>query len=149
MDMHVKLCEELFSAAKTEFKNMESFYFHNCLYESVWKDNRRRHTEKIDTWDILHKYSSDYKVIFVGDASMAPYEISSPGGSVEYQNEESGRVWMQRVVSSFNKLIWINPVEECYWSYTPSISMVRGLVEDRMYPLTLDGLERGMEELSR
>jgi uncharacterized protein with von Willebrand factor type A (vWA) domain len=149
MDPFVTLCEELFSAAKTEFKHMEYFYFHNCLYDYVWKENRRRRDQQIKTHDLLNKYTSDYKVIFVGDASMAPYEISSPGGSVEYQNEESGRVWMQRVVSSFNKLIWINPVEECYWSYTPSISMVRGLVEDRMYPLTLDGLERGMEELSR
>ncbi len=149
MDPFVTLCEELFSAAKTEFKHMEYFYFHNCLYDYVWKENRRRRDQQIKTHDVLNKYASDYKVIFVGDASMAPYEISSPGGSVEYQNVESGRVWMQRVVSSFNKLIWINPVEECYWSYTPSISMVRGLVEDRMYPLTLDGLERGMEELSR
>ena len=149
MDPFVTLCEELFSAAKTEFKHMEYYYFHNCLYDYVWKENRRRRDQQIKTHDLLNKYTSDYKVIFVGDASMAPYEISSPGGSVEYQNEESGKVWMQRVVSSFDKLIWINPLEESYWSYTPSISMVRGIVEDRMYPLTLDGLERGMEELSR
>ena len=149
MDPFVTLCEELFSAAKTEFKHMEYFYFHNCLYDYVWKENRRRKDQQIKTHDLLNKYSSDYKVIFVGDASMAPYEISSPGGSVEYQNEESGMVWMQRVASTYNKVIWINPVEENYWHYTPSISMLRRLVEDRMYPLTLDGLERGMEALSR
>ncbi len=149
MDPFVTLCEELFSAAKTEFKHMEYFYFHNCLYDYVWRENRRRKDQQIKMHDLLNKYSSDYKVIFVGDASMAPSEISSPGGSVEYQNEESGMVWMQRVASTYNKIIWINPVEENYWHYTPSISMLRGLVEDRMYPLTLDGLERGMEELSR
>jgi uncharacterized protein with von Willebrand factor type A (vWA) domain len=149
MDMHVKLCEELFSAAKTEFKNMESFYFHNCLYESVWKDNRRRHTEKIDTWDILHKYSSDYKVIFVGDASMSPYEITYPGGSVEHWNEEAGAEWLQRITDIYQNVIWINPVETKHWEFTPSTQIISQIISDRMYPLTLDGLDKGMKELSR
>jgi len=149
MDMHVKLCEELFSAAKTEFKNMESFYFHNCLYESVWKDNRRRHTEKIDTWDILHKYSSDYKVIFVGDASMSPYEITYPGGSVEHWNEEAGAEWLQRITDIYQNVIWINPVEVKHWEFTPSTQIINQIISDRMYPLTLDGLDKGMKELSR
>ena len=149
MDPYVRLCEELFSAAKAEFKHLEYFYFHNCLYDYVWKNNRRRHEEKIATLDILNKYSADYKVIFVGDASMAPYEVTSPGGSVEYHNEEAGSAWMQRISRTFNKLIWLNPVEEKYWSYTPSILMLRELVEGNMYPLTLAGLERGVRLLSK
>lgn len=149
MDPYVRLCEELFSAAKTEFKHLEYFYFHNCLYDYVWKNNHRRREEQISTYDILHKYSSDYKVIFVGDASMAPYEVSSPGGSVEYHNEEAGSVWMQRMGETYEKLIWLNPVQDKYWEYTPSIQMLRDLVENKMFPLTLSGLEKGMSELSR
>lgn len=149
MDPYVRLCEELFSAAKAEFKHLEYFYFHNCLYDYVWKNNRRRHEEKISTLDLLNKYSADYRVIFVGDASMAPYEVTSPGGSVEYHNEEAGSAWMQRISRTFDKLIWLNPVEEKYWNYTPSILMLRELVEGNMYPLTLAGLERGVRVLSK
>jgi hypothetical protein len=149
MDPYVKLCEELFSAAKTEFKHLEYFYFHNCLYDYVWKNNYRRREEQLATHDLIHKYSSDYKVIFVGDASMAPYEVTSPGGSVEYNNEESGAVWMQRMADTFDKLIWLNPVQEKYWDYTPSIQMLKELTEDKMFPLTLGGLEKGMTLLSR
>jgi len=149
MDPYVRLCEELFSAAKTEFKHLEYFYFHNCLYDYVWKDNHRRRDEQMSTYDLLHKYSSDYKVIFVGDASMAPYEINSPGGSVEYHNEESGNVWMERMNKTFDKLVWLNPVQEQYWDYTPSILMLRELVEGKMFPLTLGGLEKGMKLLSK
>jgi len=149
MDPYVKLCEELFSAAKTEFKHLEYFYFHNCLYDYVWKDNHRRREEQIATHDLIHKYSSDYKVIFVGDASMAPYEVTSPGGSVEYNNEESGAVWMQRMTETYDKLVWLNPVQEKYWDYTPSITMLKDLTEDKMFPLTLGGLEKGMALLSR
>ena len=149
MDPYVRLCEELFSAAKTEFKHLEYFYFHNCLYDYVWKNNRRRHEEKIATLDLLHKYSADYKVIFVGDASMGPYEVTSPGGSVEYHNEEAGSAWMQRISRSFDKLIWLNPVDEKYWHYTPSILMLRELVEGNMYPLTLAGLEKAVGFLAK
>jgi uncharacterized protein with von Willebrand factor type A (vWA) domain len=149
MDPYVKLCEELFSAAKTEFKHLEYFYFHNCLYDYVWKNNYRRREEQLATHDLIHKYSSDYKVIFVGDASMAPYEVTSPGGSVEYNNEESGAVWMQRMADTYDKLIWLNPVQEKYWDYTPSIQMLKELTEDKMFPLTLGGLEKGMSLLSR
>ena len=149
MDPYVRLCEELFSAAKTEFKHLEYFYFHNCLYDYVWKNNRRRHEEKIATLDLLHKYSADYKVIFVGDASMGPYEVTSPGGSVEYHNEEAGSAWMQRISRSFDKLIWLNPVDEKYWRYTPSILMLRELVEGNMYPLTLAGLEKAVGFLAK
>ena len=149
MDPYVRLCEELFSAAKTEFKHLEYFYFHNCMYDYVWKDNVRRRDEQISTYDLLNKYSADYKVIYVGDASMAPYEVTSPGGSVEYHNEESGAVWMQRMSDTFEKLIWINPVQEKYWEYTPSIIMLRDLINGKMFPLTLGGLEKGMSLLSR
>ena len=149
MDPYVRLCEELFSAAKTEFKHLEYFYFHNCMYDYVWKDNHRRREEQMSVFDLIHKYSSDYKVIYVGDASMAPYEVTSPGGSVEYHNEESGAVWMQRMTETYDKLIWINPVQEKYWEYTPSIQMLKELVEDKMYPMTLAGLEKGMARLSR
>jgi uncharacterized protein with von Willebrand factor type A (vWA) domain len=149
MDPYVRLCEELFSAAKTEFKHLEYFYFHNCMYDYVWKDNHRRREEQMSTFDLLNKYSSDYKVIYVGDASMAPYEVTSPGGSVEYHNEESGAVWMQRMAETYDKLIWINPVQEKYWEYTPSIQMLKELVEDKMFPMTLAGLEKGMALLSR
>ena len=149
MDSHIKICEELFSAARTEFKNMEFFYFHNCLYEGVWKDNRRRHTEKMNTWDILHKYPHDYKVIFVGDATMSPYEVTYPGGSVEHWNEEAGAVWMDRVAQIYDSVVWLNPTAERHWDYTPSIGLMKQLVGDRMYPLTIDGLEKAMKELSR
>ncbi|MFZ5670201.1 MAG: vWA domain-containing protein [Pseudomonadota bacterium] len=149
MDSHIKLCEELFSAARTEFKNLEFYYFHNCLYESVWKDNRRRHTEKLNTWDVLHKFPSDYKVIFVGDATMSPYEITYPGGSVEHWNEEPGAIWMDRVMQIYPSVVWLNPTAERHWDYTQSIGVMRQLVNDRMYPLTLDGLDKAMRELVR
>jgi uncharacterized protein with von Willebrand factor type A (vWA) domain len=149
MDGHVKLCEELFSAARSEFKNMEYFYFHNCLYEGVWKDNKRRNTEKVSTWDVLHKYPSDYKVIFVGDATMSPYEVTYAGGSVEHWNEEPGGVWLQRVTQIYENCVWLNPVAEKHWDYTPSAQMIQQIMSDRMYPLTLEGLDRAMRELSR
>lgn len=149
MDSHIKLCEELFSAARTEFKNLEFFYFHNCLYESVWKDNRRRHTEKLPTWDVLHKYPADYKVIFVGDATMSPYEITYPGGSVEHWNEEPGAIWMDRVAQIYPSMVWLNPTPERHWNYTQSIEVMKTLVADRMYPLTIEGLDKAMRELVR
>jgi len=149
MDGHIKLCEELFSAARSEFKNMEYFYFHNCLYEGVWKDNRRRNTEKIPTWDVLHKYPSDYKVIFVGDATMSPYEITYAGGSVEHWNEEPGGVWLERVTQIYENCVWLNPVAEKHWDYTPSAQMIQQIMQNRMYPLTLEGLDKAMRELSR
>ncbi len=149
MDSHIKVCEELFSAARSEFKNMEFYYFHNCLYESLWKDNRRRHTEKINTWDVLHKFPSDYKVIFVGDATMSPYEITYPGGSVEHWNEEAGAVWIDRLCNIFDNVVWLNPTGERHWDYTPSIDVVKQLVDNRMYPLTLEGLTKAMKELVR
>ncbi len=149
MDSHIKVCEELFSAARSEFKNMEFYYFHNCLYESVWKDNRRRHAEKLNTIDVLHKFPHEYKVIFVGDATMSPYEITYPGGSVEHWNEEAGAIWMDRVAGIFKHMVWLNPTAERHWDYTPSVGVIKQLVNDRMYPLTLDGLEKAMKELSR
>jgi len=149
MDPWVKLCEELFSAATSEFKNLEFFYFHNCLYEGVWKDNRRRFTERTPTWDVLHKYGHDYKVIFVGDASMSPYEISHPGGSVEHFNEEAGAAWMQRVTNTYPAAVWLNPIPEEQWGYSQSVRILRELMNDRMYPLTLAGLDDAMRELSR
>jgi len=149
MDEHIKICEELFSAARTEFKNMEFFYFHNCLYEGVWKDNRRRLAEKTPTWDVLHRFPHDYKVIFVGDASMSPYEIAHPGGSVEHWNEEAGAVWMSRVADVYEHLVWLNPTPERHWGHSDSTAMIQQLVGGRMFPLTLDGLERAMKELTR
>ncbi|QIG80493.1 vWA domain-containing protein [Stakelama tenebrarum] len=149
MDPHIKLVEELFSAATSEFKNMEFFYFHNCLYEGVWKDNRRRFAERTPTWDVLHKFGHDYKVVFVGDAAMSPYEISHPGGSVEHFNEEAGAVWMERVTNTYPATVWINPVPEEQWNYSHSTQLIRQLVSDRMYPLTLDGLDDAMRELTR
>ncbi|MEQ9197951.1 MAG: VWA domain-containing protein, partial [Parvibaculum sp.] len=144
MDSHIKLCEELFSAARTEFKNLEYFYFHNCLYEGVWKDNRRRHTEKLNTWDVLHKYPSDYKVIFVGDATMSPYEITYAGGSVEHWNEEPGGIWLERVNQIYESAIWINPIPERHWEYTPSLQIIKQIMGERMFPLTLEGLDHAM-----
>src|SRR5579863_9024725 len=149
MDSHIKVCEELFSAAKTEFKNIGFFYFHNCLYEAVWKDNRRRNVEKLPTWDVLNKYPGDYKIIFVGDATMSPYEITYPGGSVEHWNEEPGAVWLDRVGQFYNSIVWLNPVGERHWDYTPSIEVIRQLTNDRMYPLTIEGLDKAMRELVR
>ncbi|MDZ4382364.1 MAG: VWA domain-containing protein [Parvibaculum sp.] len=149
MDSHIKLCEELFSAARSEFKNLEYFYFHNCLYEGVWKDNRRRHTEKLTTWDVLHKYPSDYKVIFVGDATMSPYEITYAGGSVEHWNEEPGGIWLERVNQIYESCIWINPIPERHWEYTPSLQIIKQIMGERMFPLTLEGLDHAMRELSR
>jgi uncharacterized protein with von Willebrand factor type A (vWA) domain len=149
MDWHIKISEELFSAARSEFKHMEYFYFHNCLYESVWRNNARRHSERMPTWEVLHTYPADYKIIFVGDASMSPYEIANPGGSVEHWNEEAGAVWLERVAQIYKSAIWLNPVEERLWSYTPSITMVNQLLGGRMYPLTLEGLDSGMKELTR
>ncbi len=149
MDPHVKLCEELFSAASSEFKNLEFFYFHNCVYEGVWKDNRRRFTERTPVWDILHKYGHDYKLIFVGDASMSPYEITYPGGSVEHFNEEPGAVWIERMTHIYPAAAWLNPVAEKHWGYTASIGIMRELMKERMYPLTLAGLDDAMRALAR
>ena len=149
MDAHVKMCEELFSAARTEFKHLEFFYFHNCLYEGVWKDNRRRHNEKIPTWEVLNKYPADWRAIFVGDATMSPYEVTMPGGSVEHWNEEAGAVWMKRATQQWDKVAWLNPTAERYWNYSASVGMVRELVDERMYPLTLDGLEKAMRALAK
>ncbi len=149
MDPHIKLCEELFSAARTEFKHMEYFYFHNFIYEGVWRDNFRRWSERTSVWDIIHKFGPDYRVVFVGDASMSPYEIMSVGGSVEHFNEEPGAVWMQRLTQHFQKLIWLNPEPQRAWSGTQSILQARQLVGDRMYPLTIKGIEEGMKYLSK
>jgi uncharacterized protein with von Willebrand factor type A (vWA) domain len=149
MDWHVRAVEELFSAARTEFKHMDHFYFHNCLYERVWKENRRRYDDTKPTWDVLHTYPHDYKVIFVGDASMSPYEITTPGGSIEHFNEEAGAVWMERVARTYPACVWLNPVPENQWDMTYSVRMIRQLFGDRMYPLTLDGLDRAMRELVR
>jgi uncharacterized protein with von Willebrand factor type A (vWA) domain len=149
MDDHLKIAEELFSAAKSEFRQLEYFYFHNCLYEGVWKDNYRRRTSMIDTLDVIRTYGPDYKVIFAGDASMSPYEITMPGGSVEHWNKEAGMVWLERVTGHFRKTVWLNPVREAHWGYTQSIGLVRQLMGGRMYPLTLGGLEAAAKELSR
>ena len=149
MDDHVKVCEELFSAARTEFKHLEYFYFHNCVYDHLWRDNRRRHAERSATWEVMHKYPADYKLVFVGDASMGPYEILQPGGSVEYMNEESGAVWMRRLLDTYPHSIWLNPEPEQYWPYRHSITIIQNLMGGRMFPLTLEGLERGMRLLSK
>ena len=149
MDDHVVLCEQLFSAARSEFKRLEYFYFHNFLYERVWRDNHRRATERISTWDVLHTYPHDYKVIFVGDATMSPYEIVYPGGSVEHSNEEPGAVWMQRLLAVYPNAIWLNPQPESVWDYHESIRITRELLGERMYPLTLEGLDRGMRVLTK
>jgi uncharacterized protein len=149
MDPFIKLCEELFSAATSEFKNLEFFYFHNCPYEGVWKDNRRRFSERTQMWDILHKYGHDYKLIFVGDASMSPYEITHPGGSVEHFNEEAGVTWMQRLTNTYPAAAWLNPVPEKQWGYSQSVKIIRELMNDRMYGLTLEGLSEAMKELTR
>ncbi|MEZ5554761.1 VWA domain-containing protein [Haliea sp.] len=149
MDPHVRVCEELFSAARSEFKHMEYFYFHNFIYESVWRNNVRRQNERVSLLDVMHKYSHDYKVIFVGDAAMSPYEIAQPGGSVEHWNEESGEVWMRRLKQTYEKVAWINPVPRDEWEYAQSTAMTHKLLEGHMYPLTLQGLEQAMAFLSK
>ena len=149
MDAHIRMTEELFSAARAEFRHLEFFYFHNCLYEGVWKDNRRRHAERIPTWDLLHRYNGDWRAVFVGDATMSPYEVSVPGGSVEHWNEEAGEVWLRRAREQWGRCVWLNPTAERHWSYAASVGMIRQIMDDRMFPLTLDGLDRAMRALTR
>jgi uncharacterized protein with von Willebrand factor type A (vWA) domain len=149
MDWHIEKAEELFSAARSEFKHFEHFYFHNCPYERLWKENRRRHAETTPTFDVIRTFPSDYRVVFVGDASMSPYEIAMPGGSVEHWNEESGRVWLERITAHFHKAVWLNPVPRNHWGYTQSIGMVGQIMAGRMFPLTLEGLDGAMRELVR
>ncbi len=149
MDPHVQLCEELFSAATSEFKNLEFFYFHNCVYEGVWQDNRRRFGERIPTADLLHKFGRDYKLVFVGDAAMSPYELSHPGGSVEHRNPEPGLVWLQRLIDAWPAAAWLNPTPERQWAYAQSAAMIGALLGGRMYPLTLEGLDAAMRGLVR
>jgi uncharacterized protein with von Willebrand factor type A (vWA) domain len=149
MDWHVQTAEQLFSAARSEFKHLETYYFHNCLYEFVWRENARRWTERTPTWDVLHTYPSDYKVIFVGDAAMSPYEVLMAGGSVEHMNPEPGKLWLQRVLDTYEHCVWLNPVGADNWSWTQSTEIIRAQFGDRMYPLTLDGLDRAMAELMR
>ena len=149
MDDHIKVCEELFSAAKSEFKHLEHFYFHNCIYDYVWKDNRRRHGERFPLWDVMHKYGEDYKVVVVGDATMSPYEILQPGGSVEYSNEEAGAVWLARMLDTWPRAVWLNPEPERLWDYRHSIELIRTIFNNRMFPLTLAGLESAMRQLNK
>ena len=148
MDPHVKTCEELFSAARTEFKHLEYYYFHNCPYEALWRENRRRWDQTTDTWEVLHTYPSDYKLVFVGDASMSPYEITYPGGSVEHMNREAGSVWIQRLLEAYPSAVWLNPMNESHWGYTTSIGIVQQLMEGRMFPMTLEGLDAAMRVLA-
>jgi len=148
MDDHVRVCEELFSAARSEFKHLEYFYFHNFVYESVWKDNRRRHAERIPTMEVMRTYGADYKLVFVGDATMSPYEILQPGGSIEHWNDEPGSAWIRRLLASYPHHAWLNPEPEERWEWTPSVKITRELLEDRMFPLTLEGLDRAMKALS-
>ncbi|MFQ6004736.1 MAG: VWA domain-containing protein [Woeseia sp.] len=147
MDDHIRICEEMFSAARSEFKHLEYFYFHNFVYESMWRDNRRRHAERIATADIAHKYGPDYKLVFVGDATMSPYEIVYAGGSIEHWNEEAGAVWIKRLLTTYPKAIWLNPESQQRWEYTPSIKLTRELMDDRMFPLTISGLDEGIKQL--
>ena len=149
MDDHIRVCEELFSAVRSEFKHLDYYYFHNCVYVSVWQDNARRHTAKTATWDLIHTYGQDYKLIFVGDASMSPYEIILKGGSVEHMNPEPGEVWLRRLLAHFKHAVWLNPMPQAAWEYTQSIGMVGELMQNRMYPLTLEGLEQAMRQLKR
>ncbi len=149
MDPHIRMCEELFSAARTEFKHLEYFYFHNCVYESLWRENRRRRAGGTGTWDVLHTYPADYKLVLVGDATMSPYEISHPGGSVEHWNEEAGEAWLRRLVRTYPQVAWLNPMPQGRWRYFPSIGMVSEILEGRMYPLTIEGLDDAMRGLSR
>jgi hypothetical protein len=147
MDDYVHQCEELFSACKNEFKHLEYFYFHNFIYEQVWRSNRLRQQEKISTFDLLNKYGPDYKLIFVGDATMSPYEILQPGGSVEHWNDEAGEVWLRRVINFYRKSVWINPTPEAHWQWTQSIKLTNTLMEERMFPMTVAGLEVAMRSL--
>ena len=149
MDDHIRQTEELFSAARSEFKHLEFYYFHNCVYDFVWKNNRRRHAERFPTWDILRKYNADYRLIIVGDATMSPYEVLQPGGSVEYNNEEPGAVWLRRLVERFPKFAWLNPEPEGVWEYRQSIGVIKQIMQNRMYAVTIQGLERAMRELSK
>jgi len=149
MDEHVKVCEELFSACRAEFKHLEYFYFHNCVYDHVWRDSIRRHSERTPTLDVLHKYGPDYKLIFVGDASMSPYEILQPGGSIEYSNPEPGATWLRRLADAYPSLAWLNPEPERSWDYRQTIGIVRQLIGEKMFPLTLDGMTRAITQLSR
>jgi uncharacterized protein with von Willebrand factor type A (vWA) domain len=149
MDDHVRICAELFSAARSEFKHLEQYYFHNCLYESVWKDSRRRDVERVPTDELLRTYGSDYRVVIVGDAAMSPYEIVQPGGSVEHWNKESGEVWLRRLTDAFDRVVWINPTPKRSWDYLQSVGIIRKLMADRMHPLTIGGLEAAMKYLSR
>ena len=148
MDDHIRACDELFSACRAEFKHLEHFYFHNCVYESLWRDSRRRHDERTPTWQVLHTYGRDYRLIFVGDAAMSPYEIAQPGGSVEHWNEESGAVWMRRLLDAFPRAVWLNPEPEPVWEHRASNQMLRKLMEQRMFPLTLKGLDGAIRALS-
>ncbi|QBB72481.1 VWA domain-containing protein [Pseudolysobacter antarcticus] len=147
MDDHIKLCEEVFSAARSEFKHLEHFYFHNFVYEKLWRDNTRRHQLPMPTLELLHKYPADYKLIFVGDASMSPYEILQPGGSIEGWNEEAGQVWIKRMLDVYSRAVWLNPIEQSHWNYTPSITLTQELMQGRMFPLTLQGLARAIDSL--
>lgn len=149
MDYHIKACEQLFSAARSEFKHMDYYYFHNCLYESVWRKNERRWSERIPTYEVMNTYPADYKVIFVGDASMSPYEVLVPGGSVEHWNEEPGEVWLARVLATYKHAVWLNPMAERYWGSTPSLALIQQIMENRMYPLTLNGIDGAIAELLR
>ncbi|WP_075180327.1 vWA domain-containing protein [Neptunomonas phycophila] len=149
MDPYIHLCEQLFSAARSEFKHLEYFYFHNCVYEHVWKDNRRRFDNKLSTLDVLNTYGSDYRVIFIGDAAMSPYELLSPYGSVEHMNEETGQMWLQRIIDTWGKAIWLNPVDAGYWKYTQTTDMISKQLAGHMYPLTLEGLENAIKYLSK
>ncbi|MFD1623094.1 vWA domain-containing protein [Azospirillum griseum] len=149
MDDHIRLIEELFSAARSEFKHLEHFYFHNCVYEGVWRDNARRHVERTPTLEVINTYPADYKLVFVGDAAMSPYEITYPGGSVEHWNEEAGQVWMQRLLSVYSRAVWLNPTPRPYWDYSESTRLLTKLMDGRMFPLTLEGLDAAMRELVR
>ena len=149
MDGHVKVAEELFSACRAEFKHLEHFYFHNCIYEGVWKDNRRRHVEKTPVLDIIHKFGRDHKLVIVGDASMSPYEITHAGGSIEHMNEEAGAVWIKRLTDAYPSSAWINPTPDAYWGHSASTAILKRLMDERMYALTLDGLDEAMRDLSR
>ncbi|MCB1950491.1 MAG: VWA domain-containing protein [Rhodocyclaceae bacterium] len=150
MDDHIKVCEELFSASRTEFKHLEYFYFHNCVYDYVWRDGHRRHAERTPTMDVIHTYGPDYKLIFVGDATMSPYEIIQPGGAIEYMNEEPGADWLRRLLETYPSAVWLNPEPERLWEYRQSIRIIRDIVgQERMYPLTLDGLSRAISALSK
>jgi uncharacterized protein with von Willebrand factor type A (vWA) domain len=145
MDDFIEECSMLFSSAKHQFKNLEFYYFHNCVYENLWKDNGRRYEDKISTWDVLNKYNKDYKVIFIGDASMSPWELSEPRGSVEHYNVEAGTVWLERFKNKFPNLVWLNPINDGYWQYTHTIQEIRKWSESRMFPLTISGLEKAMK----